>query len=141
MPLASLDRVQDLLGGGLAGKRLLVLGVSYRGDVADTRNSPAATFVGEARRRGAEVSCADPLVRHWAESGEDVPVDPPSPVGFDAVVFAVAHRAYQDMDVPGWIGSARPVVFDADAVLSAATRQALQAAGVPTYSRGRGGGG
>ena len=53
MPLVTLDKVEQLLGG-LEGRRILLLGVSYREGVADTRESPAATFVAQAKKRGAD---------------------------------------------------------------------------------------
>lgn len=138
MPLVTLDHLQELLGGDLKGKRILLFGVSYRSEVADTRNSPSETFVREALERGAVVTCADPFVDHWKEL--DVPVwkVPPSPGDFDAVVFAVAHEEYRRLDVLEWIGSARPIVFDANDVLSTATRDALSAARVAVGAIGRG---
>lgn len=52
MPLVSLEKIETLLGGSLMGKRLLVLGVSYRQDVGDTRCSPTEIFVREAVKKG-----------------------------------------------------------------------------------------
>ena len=92
MPLVTLDKVEDLLGG-LSGKRMLLLGVSYREGVADTRESPAATFIAEAEQRGAEVVAQDPLVSDMGEGQADGCLRLPDPDGFDAVVFAVAALA------------------------------------------------
>ena len=64
MPLVTLAAVERLLGG-LDGRSLLVLGVSYRDGVADTRSSPAATLCAVARERGAEVACHDPIAGDW----------------------------------------------------------------------------
>ena len=72
MPLVTLEMIDAMLDGGMAGKTLLLLGVSYRQDVADTRYSPSEVFVLGARERGANVICHDPLVTHWAEL--DMPV-------------------------------------------------------------------
>ena len=127
------------LGGDLAGKRLLLLGVAYRSGVADTRNSPGELFVKEGRRRGASIAVADPLVRHWPELNVDLPDTLPAPDGFDAVVFAVGHTDYRDLDVVSWLGEERPLVFDAANVLSVDTRSALDEAAIPVHSIGRGG--
>ncbi len=139
MPLASLDAVEALLGGSLADRRLLLLGVSYRPEVADTRNAPAAAFVMEARRRGAEVAVHDPLVRHWPELDIAIPEALPDPAGFDAVVVAVGHGAYRALDFPGWLGAARPKILDADNVLDRRQRDGLARLGCAVAAVGRGG--
>ncbi len=62
----------------------------------------------------------------------------PDPEGFDAVVFAVAHREYVELDVAGWIGDARPVVLDANKVLSPTQLAVLARLGCRVWSIGRG---
>lgn len=137
MPLVTVDAVEAMLGG-LSGRRVLLLGISYRQDIADTRHSPSETFVREVRRRGGEVAAHDPLTRRWDELDMDVPEDIPAPAGFDAVVFAVPHGAYRDLDVAGWLGAFRPAVFDANAVLTTATLDRLRALGLRVGAIGRG---
>lgn len=140
MPLVSVERVQAMLGGGLAGKRLLLLGVSYRQDVADTRYSPSEIFVRSASGRGADVACHDPLVSHWAELGVDVATELPAPDGLDALVFAVPHRMYRELELESWLGGARPAVLDANDVLSREQRRRLRDLGCAVESIGRGAG-
>ncbi len=139
MPRVSVEALQDLFGGSLNGRRVLLLGVSYRPDVADTRATPAAVFLAEAERRGARVLLHDPMVRHWAELGREVPGDLPAPDRVDALVFAVAHEDYRRLDFRAWLNGARPAVLDANDVLSAEQRTALRALGCPLTSIGRGG--
>ena len=137
MPIRCLNRLQALLGS-LQGRRLLLLGVSYRQDVADTRYSPSEDFVREAEKRGAVVVCHDPLVTHWTELDRKLPAELPAAKGFDAVVFGVPHGEYQSLDVLRWLGSSRPLVFDANAVLSKPQRSTLKGAGLEVFSIGRG---
>ena len=138
MPLVTLDKVEDLLGG-LGGKRILLLGVSYREGVADTRESPAATFVADAKKRGAEVVAQDPLVSDMGEGqADEVLGDLPGPHGFDAVVFAVPHSQYAELDLIDWIGTARPLVVDASRVLGIQKLRALAERGLRVWSIGRG---
>lgn len=115
MPFVTLDQVDQLLDG-LDGRRLLLLGASYRGGVADTRHSPSAAFASAAVARGAEVVCHDPLVSDWEFAVPPVR-ELPDPAGFDAVVFAVIHDEYMAIDLIGWLGEARPLVVDANHVL------------------------
>jgi UDP-N-acetyl-D-glucosamine dehydrogenase len=138
MPLVTLDKVEELLGG-LGGKRILLLGVSYREGVADTRESPAATFVADAKKRGAEVVAQDPLVADMGEGqGDEVLAELPDPDGFDAVVFAVPHSQYAELDLPGWLGAARPLVVDASRVLDVEKLRDLAGTGLRVWSIGRG---
>ena len=138
MPLVTLDKVEALLGGAMAERKILLMGVSYRSDVADTRSSPSEVFVRAARARGAEVVCHDPLVADWPELDTVVHRDLPEAAGFDAVVFAVAHAPYGDLDFHAWLNGDRPVVFDANDVLTAEQRAALADLGCPVGSIGRG---
>ena len=138
MPRVSLDRVEELLGGTLDKKRILLMGVSYRQDVGDTRYGPAETFVREAERRGAEVICHDPLVGVWPEMDREVLRDVPKAEGVDAVVFAVGHLAYADLEPAAWLGGATPLVFDANAVLSVDQRRGFRAVGCRVSAIGRG---
>ena len=138
-PTVSLDRVRQLVGGSLAGKRLLLLGVSYRQDVGDTRYSPSETFVRAALDAGATVVAHDPLLERWDELDWDLPADLPAPGDFDAIVFAVPHDEYRRIDLPAWLGDARPAIFDGFSVVSPAQRRLAAALGCEVASIGRGG--
>lgn len=137
-PLATLERVKDVLDGDLSGRRIALLGVSYRQDVGDTRYSPSETFVRAAELAGAVVVAHDPLVDHWEELDRDLPAELPDPAGLDAVVLAVPHDDYLELDVLGWLGDARPAVVDAFSLLDADQRDALVAHGCRVASIGRG---
>jgi nucleotide sugar dehydrogenase len=138
MPLVTVERLQALLHGSLRGKRVLLLGASYREGVADTRYSPSETFVRELCRRGADVQVHDPLVTEWPELGMQLPAELPGAAGFDAVVLAVAHRAYRTLDLASWLGAARPVILDANGVLTAEQRRSVMAVGGTVHSIGSG---
>ena len=137
-PIVSLDRVGSMIGG-LEGKRILLLGISYRQDVGDTRYSPSETFVNAAIAAGAEVVAHDPLVSEWEEFGWDISDEIPSAEGFDAIVFAVPHAEYIEIDLASWLGDARPAIFDGFCVLSADKRRLASSLGCAVASIGRGG--
>jgi UDP-N-acetyl-D-glucosamine dehydrogenase len=137
-PKRALGRLRQLLGGDLAGCRLLLLGASYRDGVADTRRSPSQIFVEAAAAEDAEVFVHDPLVEYWRELSLPVPRDLPPADGLDAVVLAVPHAEYRNFDFVSWLGRARPVFLDAFDVLSTDTRKALRAMGCRVESIGRG---
>jgi UDP-N-acetyl-D-mannosaminuronate dehydrogenase len=126
------------VGGDLSGRRILLLGVSYRQDVGDTRYSPSETFVRGAQEAGAVVVCHDPLVERWEELDMDVERELPPSEGVDVVVLAVPHQEYRDLDLHDWLGDDRPAVVDAFDVLDPAQRRTLEELGCPVVSIGRG---
>jgi UDP-N-acetyl-D-glucosamine dehydrogenase len=140
MPLGTLGKLEEMLGGSLGGRSVLLMGVSYRSGVADTRHSASATFVREAQARGASVRCHDPLVSRWRELEIDVETGSPRPAGVDAVVFAVADRFYRSLEPSTWLGEERPEILDANGVLTAPQRTQLRAHGCRVESIGRGAG-
>ncbi len=116
MPIVSVDYIERFLGG-LENKKILLLGVSYRQDVGDTRYSPSEIFAREVIRRGGIMSYQDPLVSNWAEMGIIVNKDIPSFEDFDAVVFAVQHKEYSDIDFSGIHTAKKLLIFDSNRVL------------------------
>lgn len=138
MPKRTVDRLRRLLNGTLRGRRVLLLGVSYREDVGDTRHSPSQVFWEIATAEGAEVIVHDPLVKHWPECGILVPEDVPAADGLDAVVLAVPHQEYRQFPYEAWLGGHHPLFLDAFNVLSDSRRSALRALGCRVESMGRG---
>ncbi len=133
MPLVTVERLNELLGG-LDRRRILLLGVSYREGVGDTRFSPSTTFLEAVAQRGGEVSSYDPI----AGDGSSGVATLPEPAGFDAVVFAVGHAELSDMDVASWLGDRRPLILDANRVLSIDVLRGLAGIGCPVWAIGRG---
>lgn len=82
MPRFVLGKIVDALndhGKALKGSRILVLGVSYKRDVSDVRESPALEIIQALLEKGAVVSYHDPYVQRLSVNGaslESVPVTP-----------------------------------------------------------------
>jgi UDP-N-acetyl-D-mannosaminuronate dehydrogenase len=62
----------------------------------------------------------------------------PDARGFDAVILAVGHKPYRAIDLVAWSGAERPVVLDANGVLSREQLQSLRDAGFKVAAIGRG---
>src|SRR3954467_4035316 len=79
----------------LKGSRVLVLGVSYKADIDDVRESPAEKIVGLLQKAGADVAYHDP---HGAEFDGMRSVDY-TPESYDCVVIVTAHSSidYDDL--------------------------------------------
>jgi UDP-N-acetyl-D-glucosamine dehydrogenase len=79
----------------LKGSRILVLGVAYKADIDDVRESPAEKIVGLLQKGGADVAYHDP---HVAEFDGMRSVDY-APESYDCVVIVTAHTSidYEDL--------------------------------------------
>jgi UDP-N-acetyl-D-glucosamine dehydrogenase len=96
------DRVQADNGESLLGKNVLVVGVAYKPNVADVRETAAELVIEHLRERGAVVSWHDDVVGTW-KSESSAPL-----AGADIAVVVTMHDSVKSADV---IASA-PYVFD-----------------------------
>jgi UDP-N-acetyl-D-glucosamine dehydrogenase len=103
MPYRVVGRLAEALsertGKGLKGARVLLIGIAYKRNIADTRESPAFKLMENLERRGAEVAYHDPLVpeipklrEHPAYVGRaSVALDAPSLAAYDAALICTDH--------------------------------------------------
>jgi nucleotide sugar dehydrogenase len=97
MPLYVVQRVQDLLNErerALKGSRVLVLGVAYKPNISDMRESPALPLIELLQHKGAVVEYADPHVPtlRFDDGSTLEAVDPLHAAGrADCVVVVTAH--------------------------------------------------
>jgi UDP-N-acetyl-D-glucosamine dehydrogenase len=96
------DRVQTDNGGSLQGKSVLVVGVAYKPNVADVRETAAELVIKHLRDRGAVVSWHDEVVGSW-HGESSAPLS-----GADIVVVITKHDVVNERDI---LASA-PYVFD-----------------------------
>ena len=98
MPYYCAERVARALNEhrkAVAGSTVLVLGVAYKGDVGDLRESPALKVIELLRERGAEVVYHDPFVPDLSEEGLDLASAPLTDEllgGADIVCVVTAHK-------------------------------------------------
>ena len=106
MPAYVVGKVADALndvGLPIRGARLLLLGMAYKADVHDTRESPSLEVMRQLLARGGDVHYCDPYVpaveldgvRHSA-----VPWSPDEVRAADCVVVLTAHRLFREQ--PFW---------------------------------------
>jgi UDP-N-acetyl-D-glucosamine dehydrogenase len=93
MPEYLADRISELLGGSVSGKTIQVAGISYKPDVADTRESPALKLISLLRGAGAKVSWHDQVVGEW--NGE-------SSTPLSSVDLGVIATAHDGVDYSAW---------------------------------------
>jgi UDP-N-acetyl-D-glucosamine dehydrogenase len=93
MPAYVVTRVIAGSGGTIKGKNVVVVGVSYKSNVADTRETPAAAVIDLLRAQGATVTWHDDLVGTWrgessaAIKGADIAVLVTKHDGLDLVTL------------------------------------------------------
>lgn len=125
--------IQQMLRRGVdvARARVGVLGITFKENCPDVRNSRVADLVRELQSYGVEVAVDDPLADPLEVQEEHglalSPVDAGHPV--DAVVVAVAHRAYRALtpqQLRAMVPGDKPVLLD---VKSLYPRDALEAVG------------
>jgi UDP-N-acetyl-D-glucosamine dehydrogenase len=84
MPAYVVSRVAKDVGS-LKGKKVVVVGVSYKANVSDTREAPAALVIDELKKLGADVSWHDPVVGTWnGQSSSELK-------GFDVAIVVTKH--------------------------------------------------
>ena len=93
MPAYVVKRVIAGAGGSVKGKSVVVVGVAYKANVADTRETPAAAIIDLLREAGATVCWNDPLVGSWrGEPSADL-------TGFDIAVVVTKHDVVKASDI------------------------------------------
>jgi UDP-N-acetyl-D-glucosamine dehydrogenase len=105
MPGYVVDRAAELLnrhGKPLQGSRVLLLGITYKRDSADLRESPALQVARKLLRGGTEVAYADPNVGEWVVDGhliENVGTSATTVAAADLVILLQAHSAFEMTDI------------------------------------------
>ncbi len=105
MPHYWVDKVQDVLnraGKALSRSRVLVLGVAYKKDIDDVRESPALDVIDLLRGKGADVRYHDPYVAAVAHNGWRLTCEPDLQQALaeaDCVVIATDHSCYDWSDI------------------------------------------
>jgi UDP-N-acetyl-D-glucosamine dehydrogenase len=104
MPLYVLQRLKELLNGSLQNKRICIVGLSYKADVADLRESPSLVLLKEIKDSGANVVFHDEVVKDF----NDLKSTPLVPNSFDLTLVAIRHS---NLTVDKVVASA-PIIFD-----------------------------
>jgi len=105
-------RIESENAPGLAGKNVLIVGVAYKPNVADTRETTAELVIEQLRARGANVTWHDELVSEW-KNEHTSPLE-----GADITIVLTKH----DVDSQTSILNSAPYVFDTTGAVYGAHR-------------------
>jgi UDP-N-acetyl-D-glucosamine dehydrogenase len=128
MPGFVVTRIADALnerGRALKGSRILGIGVTYKADVADRRESPSVAVLERLAAAGARVAYHDPLVPSLELGGRVLksrPLTPKVLAGTDCVVVLTAHS---EVDFEKVVEAA-PLVFDTRGVTRGSRRNVVR---------------
>jgi len=113
MPIHVVDRAGEALNSlrkPLNGSRVLILGLAYKPNVDDERESPSYRIMELLKQRRADVSYYDPYVpvirptrehSQWAGT-KSIPWDRVTVTGFDAVIIVTAHTCVNYQELADW---------------------------------------
>lgn len=119
MPVHVVNRTAEALNSrrkAVNGSRVLLVGLAYKANVDDMRESPTFVLMDEFKRRGAEVAYADPYIPlitptrehgHWTGT-KSIDWRKEVVAGFDAVVIATAHANVNFKELAEWA----PLIID-----------------------------
>jgi UDPglucose 6-dehydrogenase len=134
-------RLAELLGGpgSLAGRRIGLLGLAFKANTDDVRESPALALAANLRAAGARVLAHDPRAEARARLADPLVDVAPTPVeaatGADAVVIATEWADYGDLDWTAMAAAMRgTIVYDTRGVVDL---EAAQSAGLQVVRLGR----
>lgn len=126
MPRFVADKVVKLMikkGQKILNSKVLLLGVTFKENCPDIRNTRVVDIVDELQAFGCKVDIYDP----WAdpvevknEYGIETLKSPPlggTMGGFDAIILAVSHKQFLELDYKKLMSSEKAVVFDIKGVL------------------------
>jgi UDP-N-acetyl-D-glucosamine dehydrogenase len=113
MPLHVVNRTAEALNASrkaVNGSRVLIVGLAYKPNVDDERESPSYVLMNLLQERGAEVAYYDPYVpvirptrehAHWA-GHRSVAWDKATVAGFDAAIIATNHQVVNYQELADW---------------------------------------
>jgi UDP-N-acetyl-D-glucosamine dehydrogenase len=113
MPRYVVGKVQDALnelGKPLKGGRILVLGVAYKPDVDDLRESPALDVIGLLRQKSAQVEFHDPYIKRLNDDTLEMYCVPDLMTAVRAADCVVIITNHSNYDYPAILESAKYIV-------------------------------
>lgn len=120
MPTFAFNRLVQVFGD-LRDKRVAFLGVSYRGDVGDTRFTPVEPLVEMVRESGAEIVLHDPFISYWEEQRCNVLSDLSAVFESnpELIIISSGHSAYKNPDIMLKLLESEPTcIYDTIGLLS-----------------------
>ena len=119
MPISIFFKIKKLLNHKIDNKKFLLMGVSYRHNIDDTRNSPTEKLYNKIIKYNAKIFVNDPVVKYWSEKK----IIPDNKIldfkEIDIIIFCVSHDSYKKINfLKKLINVKSIIIYDANNVLS-----------------------
>ena len=114
MPKYISERVMEMLNEekkSLNGAKVLLLGVTYKANISDQRESPAVPVAAELAKRGAVLSYNDPYVENWTPGIDGIEKVTDLDKGLAEADIVILLQKHRDYDVDALAGKSK-VFFD-----------------------------
>ena len=136
MPKNTFNKVMD----NLSKKRnkILVLGITYREDVADTRFSASEQLISLLLDKDLEVDCYDPMIKDSNISGLNLLNKLPKANNYSVIVLAVKHKNFLELKFDDWLLNFSGSVIDSNNVMDIKEIKKLRGLGINVKAIGRG---
>lgn len=99
-------------------KTFLIVGITYKSDVADTRQSPSKYLFNFIKKKGGRVICMDPYLSYWDEKKVYVEKNLKKVFKVDGIIFAVPHTKVKNINLQAFIKNKNTYILDANRCLS-----------------------
>ncbi len=115
--LAMVERIEKACGGSVKGLRLAILGVTFKPNTDDMRDSPSLTILPELQKRGASVCVCDPQGfkegQHYFKEAQWVSDPYEAAKEADALVLLTEWNEFRALDLPQIKAQLRrPLIID-----------------------------
>lgn len=139
MPTHTIHTLENIVND-IAEKHVLICGVSYINDIADTRYSPSEKLYKYLVDSGCNVICQDPVVNYWDEVSQKVNNHYHAIENTQIIILCVRHKEYFESEFFHWISnvSSLEVVIDANNILNDQTAAILMKQGIIVRGIGKG---
>jgi UDP-N-acetyl-D-glucosamine dehydrogenase len=114
MPFFAFQRLKEIIRN-IGEKKITLLGVSYRGDVGDTRFSPVEPFYNLLLAEGAEIKTHDPYITFWEEANLNISSELDDSLDGDPeiIIISTGHSLYKSQKTINMLCSLKPAfIFD-----------------------------
>tara|TARA_Y100000590_G_scaffold287825_1_gene324065 strand:+ start:13832 stop:15244 length:1413 start_codon:yes stop_codon:yes gene_type:complete len=137
-PLEIIKVIKKFFKKNIKDKRIIILGVSYKEDVCDFRNSPTIQFCEKIRRDVSNVFCHDPYIEYEKKNNIIFSSNLSQFKKSDIIIFAVKHSMYQKLDVIKYLRNSKSLIIDTSKIINNSMQKKLKEKKIKVFSLGKG---
>jgi nucleotide sugar dehydrogenase len=136
MPKNTFNKIMENLSK--KGNKILILGITYREDVADTRFSASEQLIKLLLDKDLEVDCYDPMIKKSKIKGVNLLNELPKANDYSVIVLTVKHKKFLDLNFDDWLLNYSGLVIDSNNIMDIKEIKKLRGSGINIKAIGRG---